>query len=211
MPTLYDAIKAGVAEALRGLCIGMPGRLESYDSSTGRGEVKPLIQEPNHQGVLQAIKPIRGVPVVMMGGNTASLYLPPEVGDTGWLSFSHRSMENWLTRGGDAAPGDPRMMDMSDAVFWPGLRPFNAGSLAEEADAAFIKNGRAKVKIRGNRIAIGNDVGELLDLVSQLMTELISQPTVLVNIANGIGGLNPATVLSIGALKLKLDAIKGSL
>jgi len=208
MSWLHDAIKSGIQEAMRGLYIGMPGRLEAYDHATGKGQVKPLIQEPDQKGVLRSLKPISGVPVVMPGGNSASLYLPPEIGDTGWISFSHRSMENWLDRGGDATPGDPRIMDMSDAVFWPGLRPFSEGSLGEEEGAAIFKNGSAKIKIKDGKIAIGANGTELLDILSQeidlLLTAII--PTML-------GPQQLSTVTSGQMLQLKtlLSTIKGSL
>ena len=212
MTTLYDAIKAGVKEALRGLYIGMPGRLEAYDSATGRGQVKPLIMEPNQKGVLQALKPISGVPVVMPGGGSASLYLPPAVGDTGWISFSHRSMENWLDRGGDATPGDPRIMDMSDAVFWPGLRPFSAGSFAEESDALVLKNGEAKLKMRGGKLALGN---AKTTLGSVELIETLGQLVSLLQLGSNGGG--PVVFTPVGTnptlpqILLKLQAIQGSL
>ncbi len=210
MATLYEAIKMGIREALRGLYIGMPGRLEKYDSSTGRGQVKPLIQEPNHQGAMQALKPISGVPVVMPGGSTASLYLPPAVGDTGWLSFSHRSMENWLARGGDATPGDKRIMDMSDAVFWPGLRPFNAGSFAEEEDAAVLKNGQAKLKLRGGKVALGNAQAELLDLMDQMLTKLQALTTTNA-VVGSPSALSVVSIADLALIQSKLTLIRGSL
>jgi hypothetical protein len=208
MSWMYDAIKAGVQEALRGLYIGMPGRLEAYDHKTGKGQVKPLIQEPDQKGVLRSLKPISGVPVVMPGGSSASLYLPPAVGDTGWISFSHRSIENWLDKGGDASPGDPRIMDMSDAVFWPGLRPFSEGSLGEEEGAAIFKNGLAKIKIKDGKIAIGSETAELLDLLSQQLDLLLTGivPTML-------GPQQLSTVTSGQMLQIKtlLTSIKGSI
>ena len=208
MSWMYDAIKAGVQEALRGLYIGMPGRLEAYDHATGKGQVKPLIQEPDQKGILRSLKPISGVPVVMPGGSASSLYLPPAVGDTGWISFSHRSIENWLEKGGDADPGDPRIMDMSDAVFWPGLQPFSEGSLGEEEGAAIFKNGSAKIKIKGGKIAIGSDTAELLDLLSQQLDLLLTGivPTML-------GPQQLSTVTSGQMLQIKtlLTSIKGSI
>lgn len=225
MTTLHEAIKAGVAAALRGLYIGMPGQLESYDAKTGRGVVKPLIQEPDPSGNMHPIKPIAGVPVVMPGGDDAALYIPPTIGGTGWISFSHRSMENWLDRGGDATPGDPRVMDLTDAVFWPGLRPFSDGSLAEEADALVLRNGKAKLKIRGGKIALGNAslpvlpavppiTGrlELINLIAYLVDRLADPTLVIPNVsAPGTDIVNPLFTAAMQALKANLSQIQGDL
>lgn len=206
---LHEAIKAGISRALRGLAVGMPGRLEKYDSRSGRATVKPLIQEPDASGALQSMKPIAGVPVAMPGGASAALYLPPKVGDTGWLSFSHRSMELWLSRGGDAPPGDPRMMDLSDAVFFPGLQPFSAGSFAEQPDALVLRNtGGIKIKMRSGKIAIGNAQAELLDIIEQLLTRLETATTIT---AVGTYPLQPSVLGQITQIKILLAFIKGTL
>ncbi len=204
--TLYDAIQACVVQALRGLYIGMPGRLEAYDHASGRGTVKPLIQEPDADGNLQSLKPIASVPVIMPGGGQAALYLPPKIGDTGWIAFSHRSMELWLDRGGDAPPGDPRIMDMTDAVFWPGLQPFSAGSLGEEEGAAVLRNGEAKLKMKDGKVALGNNQAELLDIVDRLITAITTAQCATPGLI-----LVPQPPTAFSALTLDLLKIKGSL
>lgn len=210
MSNLHDAIRAEVRAALRGLNVGLPGRLEKYDATTGRGQVKPLVQEPDTAGNLQPLPMIAGVPVVFPGGDTAALYLPPKIGDTGWISFSHRSMEIWLERGGDCEPGDPRVMDMTDAVFWPGLRPFAVGSLAEEADAAVLRNGSAKLKLRGGKVALGNSQAELLDLMDQMLTKIqtiVTTPAIV----GSPSALSPTVIADFALIQVKLSLIRGSL
>jgi hypothetical protein len=211
---LHEAIRAAIVNALRGLYIGMPGQVESYDAASGKAAIKPLIQEPDASGTLQSLKPISGVPVVMPGGAAAALYLPVAVGDTGWISFSHRSIEVWLTRGGDAPPGDPRVMDMTDAVFWPGLRPFSAGSLAEEADAAVLRNGAAKLKLRAGKVALGNDAGELLDLMDQFLSlfDVAGNPTgAAICAAPGSPLVFADPLINPVTIRQKLNLVKGVL
>ena len=222
MSLLHEAIVAGVAQALRGLYVGMPGRLEDYDHKSGRGTVKPLIQEPDINGDLQSLKPIVGVPVIMLGGSKSALYLPPATGDTGWIAFSHRSIENWLDRGGDATPGDPRVMDMTDAVFWPGLQSFSDGSLGEEEGAAVLRNAGAKLKMKDGKIALGNaDLPllpmvppasgqlELLNLFDYLLDQL--KQTTIVLPGAGAAAINPLFTASVTALQQNIKQLKGTL
>lgn len=207
---LHDAIRAAILAHLRGVHTGLPGRLEKYDFKTGKAQVKPLIQEPDASGALRALPIISGVPVIMPGGDGAALYLPPTIGDTGWLAFSQRSMELWLDRGGDADPGDPRILDMTDAVFFLGLRPFNAGSLAEEEGAAVLRNGTAKLKLMDGRVALGNKQAELLDLFDQLLTKIQTMTTTNA-VVGSPSAVNPISIADFAAIQAKLALIKGSL
>ncbi len=213
-----DMVKAGIKKYIRGLWVGMPGSLESYDHATRKGTVKPLIQEPNQAGTLLPLKPIVNVPVHMPGGQRAGLHLPPAVGDTGWISFSHRSMEIWLDRGGDAPPGDPRIMDMTDAVFWPGLYPFSEANGHEEG-AVVLRNQDAALQIKDGKVALGNDklpilpcvppmAGqlELLNILDYLLTQLANP-----SLVTGSAVINPAFTLSVQGLQANLQSLKGSL
>jgi hypothetical protein len=190
----------------------MPGRIEKWDWAKGSAHVKPLIHEiQDTSGKYKPLPVIAGVPVMFPSAAAGGLTFPIAVGDTGLLVFTKHALEVWLSRGGDVAPGDPREFDLSDAVFLPGLRPFTAENPAESAAALTLKNGRAKLKIDGDKIAFGNDVGEVLDLFDQLLTKLSSPTAVLVSLSNGIGGLSPATLAEIVIIQTKLSQIKGTL
>lgn len=220
MSVLHEAIKRGVEAALRGLCVGMPGELVAYDFQTRKGEVKPLIQEKDAQGVFRALKPIRGVPVHQAGGKASGSYFPPEPGDTGWISFSHRSLDLWLERGGDQPTEDDRVMDMSDAVFFPGLRPFSelAGP-TERSTAAVVRNGSARLVLEGGKLAVGNtdaialptppgytgpiELMAFLDFLVESLTD--------VSLVTGSATINPAFTAKMLALLANLQQLKGSL
>ena len=216
---LHEAIRAGVEHALRGLYIGMPGVLEAYDHATGKATVKPQIQEPGPDGIPKPIPPIVAVPVVMPGGADAALYLPPKVGDTGWISFSHRSMEQWLARGGDVPAGDPRVMDLTDAVFWPGLRPFSEGTLGDEEGALVLRGGSARLKIKDDKIALGNPDLPLLPMVPPATgkLELVNLLLYLLDrladpsLVTGSAVINPAFTVAMQGLKANIQQLAGSL
>jgi hypothetical protein len=224
---LHEAIRMGIEQALRGLYIGMPGSLEAYDEATGKATVKPLIMEPGPDGVPKSLPPIPAVPVVMPGGANAALDLPPKVGDTGWISFSHRSMEQWLARGGDVPAGDPRVMDLSDAVFWPGLQPFSEGTLGDGDGALMLRGGAMRLKIKDDKIAIGNPdlpilpplptaipiTGqlELVNLLLYLLDRLTDPAAPLVIPSGALDIVNPVFTASMANLKANLQRLAGSL
>lgn len=210
---LHAAIVGVVRDQLQDVYTALPGAIESFDHATGRAKVKPQIQEvQDSSGKYRPLPVVPGVPVVFPGGAAASLTMPLAAGDTGLLVFTKHALEVWLSRGGDVAPGDPRLFDLTDAVFLPGLRPFSTASPAESATALTLKNGDAKVKLEGGKIAIGNKLTplgavELLDLVSQLLTVVLTGTN-----SGGPLVFTPAAGPgSIPDLALKLAALKGDL
>lgn len=66
---------------------------------------------------------IYDVPVIWPSGGGAMLSFPLKVGDTVWLSFSQRNLEDWLYSDGtqEVIPGDSRHFSMTDAVAFPCL------------------------------------------------------------------------------------------
>ncbi len=178
--TLNDAIGAALAAAISQIHTCLPGKVESFDFRTRKASIKPLIKRPYLDGNPQALPVIPGVPVLFPWGGTGSLTFPMQRGDTGAIFFTERAMEVWLSRGGDAAPGDPRMFDITDAIFIPGLAPFNVSGPAEDGESLLLKFGAVKFRMNGGKLAIGKTGAELLDIIDQLMGALITTtvPTV---------------------------------
>lgn len=221
---LHAAIVGVFRDMLQDVYTALPGAIESYDAVKGRAKVKPQIQEvQDSTGKYKPLPVVPGVPVIFPGGAAASLTMPLAKGDTGLLIFTKHALEVWLSRGGDVAPGDPRLFDLTDAVFLPGLRPFSQGSPAEGATALTLKNGDAKVKLDGGKIAIGNPTAipitvtpvvgqpftgpvELLALFGVLL-DLLSDPLLV----TGSAAINAGFITNIGLLKSNLAALKGNL
>jgi hypothetical protein len=64
---------------------------------------------------------IHDVPVILPSGGGAVLSFPIKVGNTVWLQFSQRNLEDWVYSDGQAEviPGDSRHFSMTDAVAFP--------------------------------------------------------------------------------------------
>ncbi len=124
--TLAELIRRNMVEALEGVRVSVPGSVETYDASTQRADVKPLIQRRFADGDVQPVPVVVNVPIVWPRSAGASLTFPLRKGDGVLLLFSDRSMDEWLTIGGDPEPADIRSHDLSDAIAIPGLLPFSA-------------------------------------------------------------------------------------
>lgn len=196
---IKDVIEARLAE----VHVSLPARIESYDGS--KASVKPLLRRKYFDEASPVELPvITNVPVIWPQTADAVVILPLKKGDTGTLLFSERSLDSWKIAGGITNPNDPRKFALSDAQFFPGLKPFNAAS-DYDASRIVIRNAKGKIAIGDGKVALGNKDGdELLDLVSQFIALVAAHihPTTM-----GPSG-PPTNASSMTSIKTKLDAIK---
>ncbi|PWU06784.1 MAG: hypothetical protein C5B43_01340 [Verrucomicrobia bacterium] len=148
----------------------------------------------------------------------ASLTFPVLEGDNCLLLFSERSMDLWLTVGGQVTPDDPRKFDISDAIAIVGLYPFSVESPSENNTDVLLKYKDSKIRIKesgdiviqtSNKVAIGTSSAEVLDLLYQLMNLLTGTTNVMGPTLNG--PMNPLFVASVNTLITSLNSIKGTI
>lgn len=162
--TLTEAVRNAITKALSGIHTCLPGRIESYDYTKRLSSVKPLIKKKYKDGTLLSLPIIENVPVVWLAGGGASFTFPLERGDGVLLVFSERSMDNWLSIGGDAEPGSETMFDLSDAIAIPGLYPFNVSSSATSNSKVELIYDNASITIDRNGQININDGNLTVDL-----------------------------------------------
>ncbi len=190
-----------------------PGRIETFDSATGKAGVKPLIQFPvkdRDTGVVTTLElpVINDVPIAVMQGGGGRLTFPISAGDPCMLIFSEVSLDEWLESGGDPDPLDFRRNQLSDAMAIVGIQSF-ADWQEPLAGKTALQFGTGEISIdESGKIAIGNSAGELIDLLSQTLGELAST-TVDTTTSNPVQPINNAAAFT--ALKAIVDQLKGAL
>jgi hypothetical protein len=117
-PTLSELIRLAIEARLAGVHVSVPGRVEKYDASKQRADIKPLVKTA--QG--ESVPVITNVPIIFPGGGGFRVVFPVVKGDTVLLVFCERSIDNWKKRGGEVDPIDTRHHALSDAVAYVGLR-----------------------------------------------------------------------------------------
>ena len=201
---LSEALQHVYDELSASLCVMLPGTVERYDAAEQKAAVLPSIRRRYTDGEEQDRPVIEDVPVVWPRGGSASLTMPLKRGDGVMLLFSDRSLDRWLDRGGVVTPDDRRKHSESDAVAVPGLWSFADVPGDASDDGAVLRNGSGRLRIddRG-RVALGNDIEELLGLIGEFMEQ----------VAAGIAvpGSPLTTAPVITTLRARLEAIKGSL
>lgn len=227
--TLNDAIKAALDYRLNNLHTCLPAEIISYDFTTQKALVQPLLNKvwasgsnstpTNGQSANMLSTPmpvLDNVPVVFPRSGGAGLTFPVNSGDTCLLVFCERSLDLWLTVGGQVNPDDNRKFDLSDAIAIMGIFPFNESSTAENNNDVLLTYADSKIRIKQNgailietasTVAIGTSTNELLKIISDLLNSLENSVTTAVG--TPIQGALPALIYS--NLKAQVEAIRGTI
>lgn len=123
---MSDVLNQAISAYMSDVHTSIPARVESYDSSTKKVSVKPLIRKIYKNGEKISLPVIGQVPVLFVGTNNTVFQFELTRGDTGLLIFTERALEYWLSgNGSEKDPGDPRKFSLTDGVFLPGLFTFS--------------------------------------------------------------------------------------
>lgn len=163
---LADAIDARLLELHTGLpCTVVKVRSNSYV------DIQISLQRKYRTGALVNLPIIQNVPISHPRGADYWIKLPIAVGDSGYAMFSERSLDVWMVSGGLVDPNDPRLHDLTDAVFLPGLYPMSNVVEGEAADLV-VHNGSAQmVVLKSGKFRIQNTSNELVDQTEKLATQ----------------------------------------
>ncbi len=205
MADFSDIIFSAIKSVISGMHTCLPGRIGSYDYTTQKASVLPLLRDVYSDNQEIDMPVIIDVPVMFPAIGSVGLTFPVNPGDGVLLVFAERSIDKWLSKGGVVTPDDPRRFDLSDAIAIVGLDPFTETSQADNNDDVTLMNGDAKLKLQtGGKVALGNSTNELLALIEDLIGEIQA-----ITIAAGV--VTPASIALLEVVKAKITAIKGSI
>ena len=145
--TLDDVVKNIVDIRISNIHTALPGIIQTYDAAKQKASVIPAIKKTyikDGKTITEQMPVIENVPVCFLRSKHSSITFPLKQGDEGLIVFCERSLERWLASGGVTENGDPRKYDLKDAVFYPGLEDFDAGTVTEGESLA-IKHYNAKI------------------------------------------------------------------
>lgn len=110
-----------LANWLRNEVDGMvPARVVSYDDSTNRATLHPIVMMGGTDGSKVARANVNNIPVYRFGGGGIFMRFPLKAGDLGWLAANDNDI-SLIMQGGGAEdwPNTTRQCKFSDAIFFP--------------------------------------------------------------------------------------------
>jgi hypothetical protein len=161
-PTLREVIDGAIEERLLSVRTAMEAVVESYDAEKQLVDARPEIKLPfiDAAGVIQW-KPaptITSCPVAFPGGGGFRMVFPCPKGTTGLLIFSQSPIDDWMEQGGDTTPTDTRQHALTDAIFFPMLRPKSAAFTDADAEAISMgKDGGPQVVVTKDEVQLGGN------------------------------------------------------
>lgn len=205
--TLADAVNQAIENRLSTVHTALPGEICCYDASTQLANVKPLIMRRYPDGTVEDLPIVNNVPVIFPAGGGGVLSFPVKQGDTVLLIFCEKSLDVWLSKGGNVDPLDRRKFDLSDGFAIPGLFSSNNAGLADSNNVVLQSSGGAKLNLNADgKLALGNTAAELLDLFEQTLTGLEAALT-----STSIGLQPLVNKATFTAIKSALSNLKGAL
>ena len=208
---LEDAIE----NRLNSVYTMIPGVVKAVDVPAGKCTVQPLIKKKYGDQTVVEQPSITNVPIANYRAGDAFITLPVKVGDTVELRFSQRSLDVWLSNGGNVDPKDGRKFNISDCIAYPGMYPFSDPPVGASANDIVIKNQEATLIIKPNALELyGN--GDAVALASKVMSELNKIKTAFeghghpVTTSGGSGATTgitagPITFVDVGSTKVKAE------
>lgn len=169
-------------------------------------DIQPSLQRKYTDGKVVNLPIIQNVPISHPRGSSWSIKFPIKVGDKGLAIFAERSIDAWSVSGGTVNPSDPRMHDLTDAIFIPGLYPSSSPVEGKDSEMILV-NGKSKIVLQEDgKFLVKNAVNETFDLLVQLLQTLIEAqvPTLM-----GPQTFVPITTEALMEIKAKLETLKG--
>lgn len=161
-----EAQKAGQQD----LRVAMPGQVIDYDYTKQSATIQPLFQRKYKDGSLKEMPQIYNVPVACPRAGAAFVHMPVKKGDYVLLVFADRSMDKWLSNGGNVDPADTRLHHIADAIAYPGLYPFSDPAAVTNADDIVIRNGNTIMHVKANNhLQVINGTTELVRTLCDLV------------------------------------------
>ena len=185
-PTTAEVIRNAINSSLVSVHVSIPAVVTKWDPGKQRADCKPLVKQPyfDEEGEpqVESVPIVPGVPVAFQGGGEfRSTYPIVENETTGLLVFADRSLDKWLSGGGEEVdPALDNAHDLADAVFYPGLKPFGAPWAKCPTDSATFghDSGDGIIVCKQAEVRIGDGDHKLLfgddfkDGLNQFLTDL---------------------------------------
>lgn len=198
--TLADAVQSAIEQRLSEIHTCLPASVERYDGAKRQADVKPLVKRRFTDGTVLPMPIITNVPVVFLGSSDTVIHFPIKKGDTVLLVFAERSIDGWLSAGGEVDPQDTRKFALSDAIAIPGLFPFNASNpansspddlvLSHKGQTITVKaNGDIEIGINGQTVMTKAYADALVSYFAQIVTACAAIPYTLAPFSPPLDGL----------------------
>ncbi len=211
--SLSDAVNQAIDNRLSAVHTALPGNVEKYDAATQLADIQPLIMRRYPDDSVESLPVVTNVPVIFpAGGAGGMLSFPIVQGDPVLLIFCEKSLDVWLSKGGNVDPLDRRKFDLSDGIAIPGLFSINNAGIADPDSVVLQDASGSKIKLNpDSSIELISGNGEKFTLVGDGAIVLESSGGAKLNLnADGKMALGNASEELIALIDELLTLLQGT-
>lgn len=170
-PTMTDVLKQAMESHAAEFKVAVPA--EVIKRNGNKLDVRPYFKRKYEDGTTERAPIIYNVPIAFYRADQAFMAMPIVKGCKVLLFFSDRSLEEWLSNGKEVSPADTRFHDISDAIAYPGLYPFNDTVPIHNTKDIIIKNQNLEFRIKPTgKLQVLNSSEELVKVLYDMLTIL---------------------------------------
>jgi hypothetical protein len=157
------SIRAAIDASVVNLHTTMPGKVVWFDGSKQTAVVRPGIKRYFRGQGWKVLPDLMDVPVQFPRGGDFVLTFPVRDGDECMIHFAERAIDTWFASGGEQVPHSYRTHDLSDAFAQVGVSsvPHVVSDFNSSAVELRRLDGKAKIQIDGQDIAITSETGNV--------------------------------------------------
>lgn len=208
-PSFSEIIENFIESKLYDVRVCVPAKVIEYFKDEQKVTVQPFFKRKYKDQETLQLPQIFQVPVAFPRAGESIISMPLAKGHCVMLICSDRSLENWLKNGGDVLPNDVRHHNLSDAIAYPGLYPFNNSASLNNDQDIIIKNkrgsGLSEIRLKPNgHLQILNHKGyDLVSLIDDLLTEIRAA-----RVVTGDAGTQPLVNPKFSELQRRIRTFK---
>lgn len=175
----------------------LPAQVISYNRTTNRAMVQPLISIISTSGQRVGRAPIAAVPVLALGGGNFFVNFPLGPGDIGWIEASDRDISLYLQSSQVASPNDGRIHSFEHGRFVPDV--FDKYTFTPDAGAMVISSldGSTRIVMSAGKIqlfAAEIDINSTTFTINNSGTMTVNTATYNQNTTSGAGSTTTGNV-----------------
>ena len=193
-PELADVLNTLKDDILKSMNCVKIGTIKKFSATKKTAEVQLAFKRVLPDNTIKSMPVLVDCPVFTPQGGGAALTLPITAGDECLVLFSDRNIDAWFQNGGEAAPFDGRLHDLSDGIALVGVNYLGSSGVQYDALTAALSFGGAKISIKDGKIVLSN-------VATDLKTVLVGLITVIQAITVQDISVLPLTAASIAALE----------
>lgn len=142
------------------------------------------------------------VPLFVLSGGGAHLFIPPKVGDWCILMFNDRDIDDWWYSGELRAPASPRAHSLSDGMAIVGIRP-QSNPLELALDAVMLNALELPITIKNQDCEIAINAGITLDGKAKPFTAKTDEGNITIDGKIEVNALSNKVAVKNSASNLK--------